>query len=74
MGRPLTHSHLEGRERRNRYYELRRQGMPMLDAAAEVGVYDWVIARRYERWFAAEESGQEIVRGTPGTKKATRSD
>jgi hypothetical protein len=62
----LSHSQPEARQRRERYYELRRQGVPMLDAAAEVGMTDWVGAQRYERWFQATESGQEIVRGKPG--------
>ena len=62
----LTQSGTLGRERRARYFELRREGMEMFSAAAEVGVLDRDTVRRYERWFQAEESGQEVTGGKVG--------
>ncbi len=64
----LTASKTLARDRRARYYELRREGMEMFSAAAEVGVFDKDAALRYERWFQAEESGQEIIPGKDGPK------
>ena len=53
----------KGRERRERYYELRRQGLNCLDAAAAVGVLDFGTRGRYERWFQAVERGEAIIPG-----------
>jgi hypothetical protein len=64
MSAPLSRSQPEARQRRERYYELRREGVPSLDAAAGVDVFDWRIAQRYERWFQATESGQQIIPGS----------
>ncbi len=62
----LTPSRTLARDRRARYFELRREGMEMFSAAAVVGVFDMQAAGRYERWFQAEESGQEIIPGKLG--------
>lgn len=51
-----------GRARRDRYYELRRQGMSGNAAAYELGV-DPSTGYRYERWFQAVERGERIVPG-----------
>ncbi len=48
-------------QRREAYYELRRQGWSIYDAAAEVGVHDINTAKRYERWFQAIERGEITV-------------
>ena len=56
----------EGRERREKYYELRRQGAGIVDAAAAVGVLDHATVYRYERWFKTIESGTPIVPGKLG--------
>jgi hypothetical protein len=67
----LSHSQVKARARREQFCELRRQGVTMWDAAREVGVREPVTAWRYERWFAAAESGQAIVPGRPGRVKGT---
>ena len=60
--KPLpTGDHAGAHERRERYYELRRRGLKVVDAAAEVGVSVEATAYRYERWFQAVERGEEIV-------------
>jgi hypothetical protein len=64
----LAPSHPLARERRARYFELRREGMEMFSAGAEVGVFAKEAVRLYERWFQAEESGQEIIPGKYGPK------
>ena len=56
-------NHAGARERRERYYELRRQGLNVTDAAGEVGATDPCTVRRYERWFKAVERGDLIVPG-----------
>ena len=55
-----SHSQAEGRARRERYYQLRRDGVPMVEAAWAVDVPDPVTYRRYERWFQAIESGRQL--------------
>ena len=59
-------SHTGAHERRERYYELRRQGLDVIDAAAGVGATEPKTIRRYERWFKAAERGDQIVPGRPG--------
>jgi hypothetical protein len=56
----------EGRERLEKYYELRRQGLGIIDAAAAIEVLDHATVYRYERWFKAIESGTPIVPGKLG--------
>ena len=56
-------NHAGAHERRERYYELRRQGLGITDAAAGVGATDPCTVRRYERWFQATERGDLIVPG-----------
>ena len=58
-------NHAGAHERRERYYELRRQGLGITDAAAGVGATDPCTVRRYERWFQATERGDLIVPGRP---------
>ena len=53
----------KGRERREHYYELRREGLNHLDAAAAIGVLDPGTRGRYERWFQAVERGDPIIPG-----------
>lgn len=50
-------------ERRQRYYQLRREGADMWVAAAEVGVTEHNSVKRYERWFQAAERGEIILCG-----------
>ena len=60
--KPLpTGDHAGAHERRERYYELRRQGLSVIEAATEVGVLAEATAYRYERWFKATERGERIV-------------
>ena len=56
-------NHAGAHERRERYYELRRQGLGPADAAAGVGATDPSTVGRYERWFKATERGDLIVTG-----------
>ena len=63
-------SHAGARERRERYYELRRQGLGITDAAAGAGVTDPRTVNRYERWFQATERGDLIVPGRPSRAPA----
>lgn len=58
---PLPPNVAKGRERRERFCELRRQGLDHLDAAAAVGVFNYATRGRYERWFQAVERGEAIV-------------
>lgn len=52
----------EGRERRKRYCELRRQGTGVIEAALAVGLGSPSDkAELYERWFQAAERGEQIV-------------
>jgi hypothetical protein len=68
--KPLSHSSREAAARRERYTELRHQGTDPVSAACEVGVHDYQARYRYERWFQAAESGQEIVPGRRGRPRS----
>ena len=61
-----------GRERRERYLEMRRQGIGRWEAATELGL-DYQQSNRYERWYQAEvAAGHPIeprpVGGRPGKR------
>ena len=56
----LTTSRPVAVARRDKYYGLRREGMPPWEAAREVDVSDNA-ARRYERWYQAIERGEVPV-------------
>ena len=62
--------HAGAHERRERYYELRRQGLSVTDAAARVGATDPSTVGRYERWFKATERGDLIVPGRAAARNA----
>jgi hypothetical protein len=68
--KPLSKSSREAAARRERYTELRRQGMDPVSAACEAGVHGCSTRNVYEHWFQAAESGQEIV---PGRRRRPRS-
>jgi hypothetical protein len=64
--KPLSRSSREVAARRERYTELRRQGIDPVSAACEAGVHGYSTRNVYEHWFQAAESGQEIVPGRRG--------
>jgi hypothetical protein len=49
---------------RNRYIELRQQGMTQKDAVIKLDL-NHTTARRYERWVKAAASGQTITETKP---------
>ncbi len=66
----LTHRKGESRARRQRYANLRAQGLPKWDASTAMGGLASDTTSRYERWYQAAAAGQHIIPGTPGPKKA----
>ena len=46
-------------ERRQKFFQLRRQGLDQWDAATAVGIDPTRSAARYEHWFQAAEAAKE---------------
>ncbi len=59
----LSRSQASARARREQFFALRRGGLGMWEAGREVGAVDQHTVRRYERWFAAAEAGQQVIEG-----------
>jgi hypothetical protein len=70
--KPLSNDRNAARQRREKFYELRRSGLGMVDAAVAAGVADPVSQARYERWYQAIERGEVPVPVKPGRKPGIR--